>query len=113
MVVIGWVDAYTKAYPASTFTKDKRQALVERMRKRRYNFNFFDFEMMSYCCPFFSDRTTCVLTKAQFDSIMDEVYADIPRGARLLPMDAIEDRPVNGVLFEKKKFMEEYSNGKN
>ena len=113
MTVIGWCDAYTTSHQASTFTKEKRQALVERIRKRRYNFNHFDHEMLSYCCPFFSDKTTCVLTKAQWDSVMDEVYADFPRGARLLPMDVIEDRPVDGVLFEKKKFMEEYSNGKN
>ena len=42
---------------------------------------------------------------------MDEAYKDVPRGARLMPMDAIEDRPVNGVLYEKKKFMEDDNNG--
>jgi hypothetical protein len=37
---------------------------------------------------------------------MDEAYKDFPRGPRLMPMDVIEDKPVNGVLYEKKKFME-------
>lgn len=109
MIVVGWCDAYTTTYPTSTFTKDKKQALVERIRKRRYNFTHFDHEMLSYCCPFFSDKTTCILTKAQLDEVMNEVYKDIPRGQRLLPMDAIEDAPVKGVLYEKKKFAEEYS----
>jgi hypothetical protein len=35
----------------------------------------------------------------------------MPRTQRLLPQDAIDDNPVNGILYEKKKFyMEGESN---
>lgn len=113
MTVIGWVDCWTSPYKQTTFTEEHRKALVERIRKRRYNFNYADHQTLPYSAPLFEDRMMCVLTKPQWDSVMDEVYADIPRGARLLPMDVIEDRPVNSILYEKKKFMEEYSDGKN
>lgn len=106
MTVIGWTDCWTSPYSQATFTQERRKALVERIRKRRYNFNHFDHEMLSYAAPFFSDKVLCVLTKAQWDSVMDEAYKDFPRGPRLMPMDVIEDKPVNGVLYEKKKFME-------
>jgi hypothetical protein len=109
MTVVGWTSAYLNDYPEATFTEERRKALVERIRKRRYNFNYSDHQTLSYCAPFYSDKTHCVLTKAQFDSVMEEAYKDIPRGARLMPMDVIEDRPVNDVLYEKKKFMEEYN----
>ena len=106
MTVIGWTDCWTSPYNQATFTQERRKALVERIRKRKYNFNHFDHEMLSYAAPFFSDKVLCVLTKAQWDSVMDEAYKDFPRGPRLMPMDVIEDKPVNGVLYEKKKFME-------
>ena len=107
--VIGWCDAYGTSYPVATFTGERRKALVERIRKRRYNFNHFDHEMMG-CAPFYDDRTICVLTKAQFDSVMAEAYKDIPRGQRLMPQDVIDDKPFNGVLYEKKKFYMEGTN---
>ena len=42
---------------------------------------------------------------------MDEAYGDLPRGARLTPMDAIDDKPVNEILFEKNKFKEQFMGG--
>lgn len=110
MTVVGWTSAYLNDYPEATFTEERRKALVERIRKRRYNFNYSDHQTLSYCAPFYSDKTHCVLTKAQFDSVMEEAYREMPRGARLMPMDVIEERPVNDVLYEKKKFMEECNN---
>lgn len=107
--VIGWCDAYGTSYPVAQFTEERRRALVERIRKRRYNFNHFDHEMMG-CAPFYDDKVICVLTKAQFDSVMTEAYKDIPRGQRLMPQDAIDDKPVDGVLYEKKKFYQEGEN---
>ena len=106
MIVTGWTSAYLSDYPEATFTQERRKALVERIRKRRYNFNYTDQVTLPYCAPFFSDKTHSVLTKAQWDSVMDEAYKDFPRGPRLMPMDVIEDKPVNGLLYEKKKFME-------
>ena len=102
-IVIGWTDSYTTQYQTTQFTDDRRKALVERIRKRRYNFNFFDHEMMG-CTPVYDDKKICVLNKSQFDSVMSEVYKEMPRGQRLLPQDVIEDSPVDGILYEKKKF---------
>lgn len=106
MTVVGWSDAYGNAVPTVTFTMERKKALIERIRKRKYNFNHFDHEMLG-CAPVYDDKVMCVLTKAQFDDVMSEVYKDIPRGQRLLPQDAIDDVLVNGILYEKKKFYQE------
>jgi hypothetical protein len=106
MIVIGWSDAYGGTVPTVPFTAERKKALVERIRKRRYNFNHFDHEMLG-CAPVYDDKVMCVLTKPQFDDVMSEVYKDIPRGQRLMPQDAIDDVSVNGILYEKKKFYQE------
>ena len=106
MTVVGWSDACGNAVPTVTFTTERKRALIERIKKRKYNFNYFDHEMLG-CAPVYDDKTMCVLTKAQFDDVMSEVYKDIPRGQRLLPQDVIEDKVVDGVLYEKKKFYQE------
>ena len=103
MTVVGWTNAWGGAVPTVSFTSERKKALVERIRKRKYNFNHFDHEMMD-CAPVYDDNVMCVLTKAQFDDVMDDVYKDVPRGQRLMPQDVIEDNPVNGILYEKKKF---------
>ena len=112
MIVIGWSDAYGNVLPTVKFTTERKKALIERIRKRRYNFNHFDHEMLG-CAPVYDDKVMCVLTKAQFDDVMSEAYKDIPRGQRLLPQDAIEDKVVDGILYEKKKFYQEgdHNNG--
>jgi hypothetical protein len=110
MTVIGWTGAWDGIVPTSTLTKEKEIALIERIRKRKYNFNQFDHEMLPYASPVFDDKTTCILTKIQWDKVMAESYKDIPRGQRLMPQDAIEDVPVNGILYEKKKFYQEGDN---
>jgi hypothetical protein len=109
MTVVGWSDAYGNAVPTVTFTADRKKALVERIRKRRYNFNHFDHEMLG-CAPVYDDKVMCVLTKAQFDGVMSEAYKEIPRGPRLLPQDVITTTPKNGVLYEKEKFVKEGEN---
>ena len=110
MTVVGWSDAYGSAVPTVSFTAERKKALVERIRKRRYNFNHFDHEMLG-CAPVYDDKVMCVLTKAQFDTVMNEAYKEMPRGQRLLPQDVIEDNPVNGILYEKKKFYQEGDGG--
>ena len=109
MTVTGWTDAYGGAVPTVTFTAERRKALVERIRKRKYNFNHFDHEMLG-CAPVYNDKVMCVLTKAQFDSVMDEAYGDMRRGPRLLPQDVITTPVKNGILFEKEKFAAEGEN---
>jgi hypothetical protein len=105
MTVIGWCDAYGNAVPAVTFTTERRKALIERLRKRRYNFNHFDHEMLG-CAPVYDDKVMCVLSKSQFDDVMSDAYKDIPRGQRLLPQDVITKPAKDGVLYEKDKFTE-------
>lgn len=102
--VIGWTSCYEGNYPVATFTEDRKKALIERIRKRRYVFNHQDHCFLPYCCPVYGDGVVCELSKAQFDNVMAEAYKDVPLPQRLLPQDAIDDRIVNGVLYEKKKF---------
>lgn len=103
MIVIGWVDCWSSPYKQVAFTEDRKKALVERIRKRKYNFNYFDHEMLG-CAPVYDDKTVCVLTKSQFDAVMAEAYKETPRGQRLLPQDVITRPPINSVLYEKEKF---------
>lgn len=106
MTVIGWCDAYGGSVPTVTFTAERKKALIERIRKRRYCFNHFDHEMLG-CAPVYNDKVMCVLTKSQFDDVMSEAYKDMPRGQRLLPQDVITSPVKNGILYEKDKFQEE------
>lgn len=103
-VVVGWTDTYIASCPVADFSETRRRALIERIRKRRYNFNFTDYQFLSYCCPVYEDGKICVLNKQQFDDVMDEAWKDIPRSKRLMPLDAIDRQPINGVLYEKEKF---------
>ena len=107
MTVIGWCDLYGGIVPTVTFTQERRKALIERIRKRRYNFNYQDYCFLPYCAPVYNDKTTCEITKAQWDSVISEAYKEMPRGQRFLPQDAIDDKPVDSVLYEKRKFYTE------
>ena len=106
-VVVGWVASYENSYPKAKFTNDRKKALIERIRKRFYNFTMFDHEYMPYCAPFYDDGKFCVLNKHEFEEVMSEVYKDMPRGQRLLPQDVITIPVKNGVMFEKEKFAKE------
>lgn len=105
--VIGWTSCYSGACPVVTFTEDRKKALVERIRKRKYEFNHADHCFLPYCAPVYDDKVMCELTKPQWDSVMSEAYKDMPRGRRLLPQDVITTSIKNGVLFEKEKFAKE------
>ena len=104
MTVVGWTDAYGSGYPTVEFTKERKKALMERIRKRKYNFNHADHQFLPYAAPFYEDKVICILTKSQFDDVMSDAYGDMPRGARLMPMDVIDRKPINSVLYEKEKF---------
>ena len=107
MTVVGWTDLYGNAVPTVTFTSERRKALVERIRKRRYNFNHQDHCFLPYCAPVYNDGVTSELTKAEWDSVMDEAYGDMKRGPRTLPQDIIITPPKKGILYEKEKFSQE------
>ena len=102
--VIGWTSAYFSSYPEVKFTKERREALIHRIKKRKYNFNYSDHQYLDYCAPFYADNTICILTKQEWDSVMDEAWADYPRGPRLMPEDVINRKPINTVLYEKEKW---------
>lgn len=108
--IVGWTDSYGSPHKQSEFTQEKRKALIEKIKQRGYNFNYMDHQTLPYCAPYYNDNTICVLTKQQWDSVINEAYKDRPFGARLLPMDVIERKAVNEILFEKEKFEEEWKN---
>lgn len=108
--VIGWTGAWDGIYPTATFTNEKRKALIERIRKRKYNFNHADHQFLPYASPVYNDKTICVLTKPQWDDVMNEAYNDVPRGPRLMPQDIITRPAKGGVLYEKEKFEQEGDN---
>lgn len=108
--VVGWTNCYSGIYPIATFTEDRKKALVERIKKRKYVFNYQDHCFLPYCCPVYEDKVVCELNKTQFDGVMAEAYKDSFLGQRLLPQDAIDDAPVDGILYEKKKFYMEGDN---
>jgi hypothetical protein len=103
--VVGWTSAYDDVYPIVNFTSERQKALVERVRKRAYNFTHFDHEMMPYCTPVYSDKVICTLTKVQWDSVLREAYKDTPVGPRQMPMDVITTAPKSKTLWEKEKFI--------
>ena len=106
--VIGWTGAYTTNLPTTPFSEPRKQALVECIRRRHYNFNHFDHEYIDYCTPVYEDHKVCILTKMQFDEVMSLVYSEISIGQRLTPLDAIKRESVDGVIFEKEKYQKEW-----
>ena len=102
--VIGWTSAYLSNYPVVKFTEMRRKALVERIRKREYDFTFHEHQFQIYGAPFYADNVLCVLTKQEWDSVFEEAYRNRSREERLLPEDAIDRAPINGVLYEKEKW---------
>ena len=109
MTVVGWTDCYSGKYPVVNFTQDRRKALVERIRKRKYEFNHTDHCFLPYCCPVYQDKVVCELNKLQWDSVMEEAYINQRRGSRLLPIDVIQQSPFDNVIFEKEKYLIEWS----
>lgn len=104
-VVVGWTSAYLSQYPTVPFTEERKQALVHRIRKRKYNFTHQAHQTLFYTAPFYSDKTVCVLSKSEWDEVMSEAYQDESLGARLMPEDVIDIKPVNDVLYEKIKWL--------
>ena len=102
--VIGWTSAYLSPYKTVKFTKERRDTLVDRIRKRQYNFTHNDHQFLDYAAPFYEDGEVCVLTKHEWDSVISDAYKDNPLGPRLMPEDVINRKPINGILYEKEKW---------
>ena len=103
--VVGWTSAYLSSYKTVEYTEDRKKALVDRIRKRGYNFTHQAHQTLFYAAPFYSDECICVLSKSQWDEAISEAYKDMPLGARLMPEDVIDLQPVNDVLYEKSKWI--------
>ena len=104
LIVTGWTSAFLSPHKTVEFTPERRKALVDRIRKREYDFTFNDHQFGFYGAPFYSDNVLCVLSKQEFDSVLNEAYKDKPRTTRLLPEDVINRKPINNVLYEKEKW---------
>lgn len=102
--LIGWTDAYTTPYETAPFTEERKQALIECIRQRQYNFQHFAHEMLPYGTPFYEDGVHCILTKAQWDDMMKEAYFEIKRGPRLMPADILQ-LEAKDVLYEDEKYV--------
>lgn len=103
-VVIGWTDTYGSGLQTVSFTEERKKALVERIRKRKYDFGYDAYQFVPYCCPVYEDGTICLLSKQQFDDVMQEAWKDMHKKHRLLPMDVITTPAKNGILYEKPKY---------
>ena len=108
IAVIGWTSAYLSNYPTVPLTEERKQALIDRIRKRKYNFTHQAHQTLLYTAPFYSDTTVCVLTKTEWDEVMNEAYKNENLGLRLMPEDILDNSPVNEVLFEKDKFKKQF-----
>lgn len=102
--VIGWTSAYLSSYPTAEYTEERKKALVDRIRKRQYNFTHQAHQTLFYTAPFYSDEKVCVLTKTQWDEAISAAYKEEPLGPRLMPEDVIDRKPINDVLYEKEKW---------
>lgn len=103
-VVIGWVGAYISPYEQAPLSESRKQALIECIRKRRYNFTYQAHQTLPYCAPIYTDRKLCVLTKPQWDEIMEQAYTEMRYGDRKTPLDVLNDM-AEDILYENKKYM--------
>lgn len=102
--VVGWTGAYTSGHRQVKYTEERKRALVDRIRKRQYNFTHSDHNFLNYGAPFYADNVLCVLTKREWDEALSEAYRDATLGQRLMPEDVIARSPIHGVLYEKEKW---------
>ena len=103
MKLLGWTSAYTSGYKPEPFTEVHKKLLVECIKHRHYNFNHTDHMFLDYAAPFYDSGKICVLTKAEWDEVMNIAYTSLIRGARLMPEDTIKRLPIEHVLYERKE----------
>lgn len=102
--VMGWIDPYGTEFEKAKYTPERRDALVTRIKKRKYYFNFFDHEMLGVV-PLYSDYKYCILTKPELDEVFARAYKDIDIECRKLPYDEEETIKYGGILYEKHKYI--------
>lgn len=106
MTVVCWADSWNDNFPTGTFTTEKQRALVETVRKRRYNFTFQMLQMNPYSTPVYNDGTKCLLTRAEWNNVLADAYGETKMPTRLTPMDVLTIKK-NEALWEKEKFLHE------
>ena len=71
MKVIAWAGAYMSCFEPETFTEEHRQALIECIRRRHYNFGYTDHAYLDYCAPLFDSGHICILTKKDTNQVCE------------------------------------------
>lgn len=110
MKLTGWTSAFTSGYPQKPLTAEKKRLLIECVRYRNYDYTYDTLCYVDYCAPFYEDGSVSVPTRAEWDEVLKKAYENKPRTHRLTPMDVIKTKPVNGVLYEKEKFVKGQNN---
>ena len=103
MKLLGWTSAYTSGYRTEPFTTEHKKLLIECIQRRHYEFNHADHMFLDYAAPFYDTGKICILTKSEWDEVMNKAYATMPHGPRLMPEDTIKRLPIEHVLYERKE----------
>lgn len=112
MNVVAWCDNYNDNYPCATFTEERRRALVDRVKQRKYNMSYQMLSMNPYSTPVYQDGCRCLLSSTQWESVLSEVYDDNKRPPRFSPMDILTFK-ANDALWEREKFYREMAGENN
>lgn len=103
-VLIGWADAYTSPYKTSELTPEKRRALIEKIRQKKYFYTYEAHQTLPFAAPLFNDMYICVLSKVDWDSCITEAHKDTRISARLMPSDVLDDVCKDALVEEPKYF---------
>jgi len=110
--VVAWCDNFDDNYSNTPFTEERKRALVDRVRQRKYNMSYQMLSMNPYSTPVYQDGCRCLLTSEQWEDVLVDVYADNKRPPRFSPMDILTFK-ANGALWEKERFYNEMVGGHN
>jgi len=106
LFVMGWIDLNNN-FVQVPFDSVREDALITRIKKRKYNFTHFTHQFLT-AIPLFNDGTYCVLSKSELDKVFEKSYKDMEISSRKMPLDEEECVAYNGVLFEKQKYLDNY-----
>lgn len=104
MTVVAWTSCYEDRYPTVTFTPERQKALVERVKRRGYNFSYQMF-LTPYTTPVYDDGCKTLLTKSEWDNVLAVAYGDSKMPPRCTPMDVLTVKK-HEALWEKEKFIQ-------
>jgi hypothetical protein len=111
LFVMGWIDLNNN-FTQVPLNSVREDALVARIKKRKYNFTHFTHQFLT-AIPLFNDGTYCLLTKSELDKVFEKAHKNIEIDGRKMPLDEEECVMYNGILFEKQKFLDKYKENGN